>query len=415
MPQVHRAFVIVSIFSILILFVESTSAAAFKHLHEGDEVPMFALPAVDGTPVDVKDYHGEGPLTIFVFWALWSPNSAPQLEDVQKLIEEFGDKGLKAVAVNVDGTQDAPDLEERVKAFAAEHALRFPMLLDKELEQYNVWGVIASPATAFVDRDGKLAYQFSGHPSSAAQDMRDKVMELLGLKEEVAAAKKPKHVRYHPSDKRVTLNFGLAKTQYERGQFSKALDKLEKVLEADPNYPDAHALNGAIHLGLEKENKEGAAAAAREAFAKAVELDPTLPLGLAGVAHFALLDGDVGKALDLARQAVEHTEPQDLPDLGAGEGASPSAGPADGTPGAEGGEAEAAGNEPGTTPAGEGKPAEARPAAVVVLDEAAQAQQDGKAEEAKERVNRVVDGLVAVPEGPGARARKMLEMMKQKQ
>jgi len=419
MPHVRRVAVFTCLFAILTLFVESTSAAAFKHVHEGDEMPTFTLPTLDGTPLDLKAYHGEGPLTILVFWALWSPNSAPQLEDVQKLVDEFGAKGLKAVAVNADGTQDVPDLENQVKDFVAKHGLRFPMALDKELEQYNAWGVIASPATAFLGQGGKLSFEFSGHPTSAYRDMRDKTMELLGLQEEVAEARKPKHARYHPSDKKVTLNYGLAKTQYGRGQFTKALDKLEKVLEADPAYPDAHALNGAIHLGLEQEGKADAAAVAREAFAKAVELDGALPLGLAGTAHFALLDGDVGKALELARQAVEHTEPEDLPDLEVADSGSAGTTEESGAQAASGGQPQAAGTpaaaeEQRAAPMEKAGGEEAKPGAVILLEEAAQAQQDGKADEAKALVARVIDGLIAVPEGPGEKARKMLEMMKKK-
>ncbi|MEW6489866.1 MAG: redoxin domain-containing protein [Thermodesulfobacteriota bacterium] len=377
-----RRFVLaVCVLSAMTFFVDSTSAAAFKHVAVGDEVAAFSLPDTAGGKVDFGELHGDGPLTIVVFWALWSPKSATQLDDVQKLLDEFGAKGLKAVAINAEGASAPADLDAKVAAFAQERGLKFPMALDKGLEQYNTWGVIALPSTAFLDKSRKIVFEFSGHPSSAYEDMRAQVLEGLGLADEVAASHKPKHERYRPTDRKVTLNFGLAKTQFDRNQFSKSKEKLDQVLADDPQYPDAHALNGALHLGIERDGKAEAGQTAREAFQKAVDLDATLPLGLAGLAHFALRDGDLPKALELTRAAVEHTEDQELPELPAGGAAS----------GDEGGRG-------------------ARVAAQ--LERAAAAQEAGDAQQAKALVAEVVDGLIALPSGQGGRARKMLEGMK---
>ncbi|MBE0617279.1 MAG: redoxin domain-containing protein [Proteobacteria bacterium] len=413
MAHVRRFAAAVCFLSALSFFVDSTSAAAFKQVREGDEAPAFSLPDTSGTLVDLAAYHGDGPLTILVFWALWSPKSAPQLTDVQKLMDEFGAKGLKALAVNAEGAEPVPDLAAKVTAFAQEHGLTFPMVLDTGLDQYNNWGVIALPATAFLGKDRKLTFEFSGHPTSAYEDMRGQVLKGLGIEEEVAAAHKPKHDRYRPTDKKVTLNFGLAKTQYERGQFAKSQDRLEKVLADDPQYPDAYALNGALHLGLEREGKADAAQISRQAFQQAVDLDGTLPLGLAGLAHFALVDGDPAKALELARQAVAHTEPEELPELAEKAGAP--ADQSDTAPAVAGkpvaAEATEADKEQGAAAAEGGDRAQR---VLARLDQAAAALEAGKAEEAAAVIGEVVDGLVGLPEGPGAKARKMLEMMKKK-
>jgi peroxiredoxin len=362
-------------------FVDSTSAAAFKHVAVGDEVAAFTLADTAGMKLDFAELHGDGPLTIVVFWAIWSPKSATQLQDVQKLLDEFGTKGLKALGINAEGASAPADLDAKVAAFAQEHGLKFPMAVDKGLEQYNTWGVIAVPSTAFLDKNRKIVFEFSGHPSSAYEDMRAQVLQGLGLAEEVAASHKPKHERYKPTDRKVTLNFGLAKTQFERNQFSKSKEKLDQVLADDPQYPDAHALNGALHLGMERDGKTDAGQTARQAFQKAVELDGTLPLGLAGLAHFALRDGDIPKALELTRAAVEHTEEEELPEVAAAEAA----------PGAEGGRS-------------------ARVAAQ--LEQAAAAQGAGDAEKAKELLAEVVDGLIGLPSGQAGKARKKLEGMK---
>lgn len=388
MSHAQRFAALVLAIATLTCFVDSTSAAAFKNVHEGDEAPSFALADADGGPVELAAVHGEGPLTILVFWATWNPNSAPQLADVQRLVDEFGAKGLKAVAVNAEGAEAGPNLPALVKAFVAEHKIGYPVALDKDLAEYNRWGVVALPATAFLDRGRKVVYEFSGHPTSAYEDMTAKVKEILGLREAEAVAAKPKHERYR-ADKKVQLNYGLARTQFERGQFAKALAKLDKVIEEDPKFPDAYALDGLIHLGLQTEGKEGAADRARQSFQKAVELDPALPAGLAGLAHFALLGGDASKALEFVRGALEHTEPEELARLWPPAQPSP---PDAAKPAAGGAE----------NPDG--------PAARV--DRAAAALAAGKADDAKAELRPVVDTLLGVPEGAGDRARKMLDQMK---
>ncbi|MBI5016743.1 MAG: redoxin domain-containing protein [Deltaproteobacteria bacterium] len=312
MRKYRRLAHVLLFLSPLVLFVNSTSAAAFKRVHEGDAAPSFALADLAGSPVDLQSFK-DGPLTIVTFWALWSPKSEPLLQDVQRLLDEFGSKGvravgLKAVAVNAEGQNPPADLDAQVKAYLDKNGISFPVVIDRKLELYDTWGVIALPATAFLGKDLKVVYEFSGHPTSAYEDMRDKVLETLGIKEQLAEAQKPKRERYKPAAKMTTLNYGMARTLYERGQFSQAAKKLDKVLADEPKFPDAQALQGAIQLGFEREGRPDAAQAAREAFQKAVELDPTVPMGLAGLAHFALKDGDVPKALELTKKALEFEE-----------------------------------------------------------------------------------------------------------
>lgn len=385
--RLASAFLVLAAF---IFLVDSTSAAAFKRVKQGDPAPTFILSDLDGKTYDLAD-RKEGPLTILVFWALWSPNSEPLLKEVQKLVDEFGPKGLGAVAVNVEGASAPADLPSKIKAFIQEKGITYPVVIDQGLEQYNAWGVIAAPATAFIAKDLKVVYDFSGHPRSAYLDMREQVMKALGIAEDPSAvAAKPKRQRYQPADKKVTLNFGQARTLFERGQFAKALPKAKKVLEDDASFPDAHALNGAIHLGITREGKEDRSKEAREAFQKAVELDPTVPLGLAGLASFALADGDLAQALELIEKALASTETDDLPKLAAKEGESA---------------ADAA------APKTDDREVALRDA----LTAAATALKEEKKDDAKGVLNSVVDAFLGLHLSPAVDKSKGAELMKAKQ
>ncbi|MDF1555028.1 MAG: redoxin domain-containing protein, partial [Deferrisomatales bacterium] len=316
MSRLYRSITTLLCLAAVTLIVNSTSAAAFKRVHAGEEAPSFTLPDLDGNAISL-DAHREGPLTIVTFWALWSPKSEPLLQDIQKILDEFGDKGLavQAIAVNEEGEHAPADFTEQVKGLIERHGLKFPVVVDKGMEQYEAWGVIATPSTAFLGKDLRVEYEFSGHPTSAYLDMRAQAMKALGIEEAVATAAKPKRERYH-AEHRVLLNYGLTKTLFERGQFSKAQRKLKQVLSEDANFPDAHALSGLIQLGLAGEGNADEAQTARAAFDKAVELDATVPMGLMGQAHFALEDGDTAKALERAQEALKYTEDADLPQVG---------------------------------------------------------------------------------------------------
>jgi tetratricopeptide (TPR) repeat protein len=281
------------------------------------------------------------------------------------------------------------------------------MLMDRELEQYEAWGVIAMPATALLGKDLQVVYEFSGRPTSAYEDMRDQVMKVLGIEEEIAAAEKPKRERYRAS-KSVMLNYGLSKILFGRGQFSKAGRKLKKVLQQDPQFPEAHALNGAIQLGLARGGRAGAEQKAREAFDKAIELDDTVPLGLAGAAHFALADGDLPKALELVQRAAEFTELEDMPDLA----------PASGGAAASEGSPVTAGEKSAESGGGEGSEtatAEARAAAVADhLNRAAAALEAGNTAEAGSLTEPVVQGLLNIPNGPKMKGKGLMMQQQRK-
>lgn len=405
MPGLYRSVLVLLCLSIATLIGTSTSAAAFKEVHTGDTAPSFTLPDLDGTPVSLDD-HKDSPLTIVTFWALWSPKSEPLLQDIQKILEEFGDKGVvvKAIAVNEDGDNVPADFTDQVKGLIERNHLQFSIVVDRGMEEYARWGVIATPSTAFLGKGLKVEYEFSGHPTSAYMDMREQAMKILGLEETVAAAAKPKRERYQ-ADHRVLLNYGLTKTLFERGQFSKAQRKLNPVLTADPNFPDAAALNGYIHLALAQGGEADASATARAAFDKAVELDPTVPTGLIGQAHFALQDGDTAKALERAQEAVKYTETEDLPQIKAAEGAADA--PATEAAAAPG----AAATEP---PAGEEPATTTDPAPQLI--QAAALLAAGDEASAKALVTEYVAAYLAIPEGPSMSGKGMqMKMMMMKQ
>jgi predicted Zn-dependent protease len=100
------------------------------------------------------------------------------------------------------------------------------------------------------------------------------------------------------------LNFGLAQKLSQRGGGVKAQKKIEEVIQTDPKFPDAYALLGQIILTENQQKDDAAKEPAKQAFEKALELDPNLPVAMIGKAHFLLLAGDFDGAVALAKNAL---------------------------------------------------------------------------------------------------------------
>jgi peroxiredoxin len=83
----------------------------------------------------------------------------PALERVWK---QYADQGLVVLAVN---QREAP---ERVRSFAQELALTFPILLDRDGAVATRYGMRALPTTFFLGRDGRVRDVIVGGPLAEA-------------------------------------------------------------------------------------------------------------------------------------------------------------------------------------------------------------------------------------------------------
>ncbi len=114
----------------------------------GQPAPLFALADPEGKIHELSSFRGR---VVWVnFWATWCGPCRRELPDIQRLAEEFKDRGLVVLAVNQG--QSAGEAE----AFWEELDLDLPILLDSDAEvsaQYRLRGL---PDSFFIDREGVL-------------------------------------------------------------------------------------------------------------------------------------------------------------------------------------------------------------------------------------------------------------------
>lgn len=170
---------------LLILFLVAACSPAFgaveadRLLKQGflvqegfEQAPDFTTEDAAGNRVDSSSFRGK--LVLLNFWATWCPPCRLEMPDMERLYQEFRDKGLEVVAVNF---MESPEL---VKGFAEERKLTYPMLLDAEAEIAGQYGVMRLPESVLIGRKGEVIAKAIGFKEWYKDDLRQLVADLLG-------------------------------------------------------------------------------------------------------------------------------------------------------------------------------------------------------------------------------------------
>ncbi len=236
----------------IVLFLASlvtygSSVAAFKNVKLGEDAPKFSLKELDSeSTVSLDDYIGENKVIVLLFWATWSPRSSEELEDLVKLRQDYLDKGVEVIAVNVEKEEPTPEELAKMAEMKETFNVDFKLLLDSGLSTFYEYGVIAVPSTIILDGAGAIKKIYDGYPTSARLDMKIDIEVMLGLREpekdlEMVKDEGPKIL------KAAKLHYGLGRKLIERGMGIKAVRELEKSAKLDENYDLPLVLLGELY------------------------------------------------------------------------------------------------------------------------------------------------------------------------
>jgi len=292
----HGAFGIAALAAMMFAIPEAV--AAFKYLKSGMAVPDFTLTELGGEEVAISQFKG-APATMIVFWSTWSPRSQPALSDAQKLFSEYGDKGLKILAINVNGMKITHKDRQEIKDMAKELGLTMPVAVDNDLGTYNAFGVVATPSMAVLDPEGKIVFEAASYLRATGDNIREQVEILLGVREPSteAVAEEP---AYKPVRKAL-LYYNLGRNLLRLGSREKAAAKLEDSVEADDKFAAPRIILG--HLLLSEKSPESLARA-EELFRGAVDIDGDNVSALTGLGEVLLETGKVDEAVALFEKAI---------------------------------------------------------------------------------------------------------------
>lgn len=138
----------------------------------GEQAPEFTLMNMEGESVSLTDYRGQ--VVVINFWATWCPPCREEKPTMERLYQQFKDKGLVFLAVNVEENG-----HQVVSEYLMRNSFSFPILLDGKAEVQSLYGVFRYPESYIIDRDGMVVEHVIGGRDWVQDDIYRMIESLL--------------------------------------------------------------------------------------------------------------------------------------------------------------------------------------------------------------------------------------------
>lgn len=125
----------------------------------------------DGTPGKFADYHGK--VLVLDFYATWCEPCRKSIPHLTTLQNDYGQKGLQVIGLNVGGADDRIKVAEFARQIGIQYPLGFP---DKALTDLFLSDDQTIPQTFVFGREGRLVQRFIGYQESTGIEL-EKVIE----------------------------------------------------------------------------------------------------------------------------------------------------------------------------------------------------------------------------------------------
>jgi thiol-disulfide isomerase/thioredoxin len=147
----------------------------------GSESPLVGKPAPDFTLelLGGKSFHladARGKVVLLDFWATWCGPCLQAMPQVEAVAEEFKDRGVQLVAVNL---QEDP---KQITAMLERHKMHPTVALDRDGAVAQKYEANAIPQTVIIDKDGRVARLFVGGGPQLGDQLREALKAVLEAK-----------------------------------------------------------------------------------------------------------------------------------------------------------------------------------------------------------------------------------------
>lgn len=133
--------------------------------------PDFSLPDLDRRMVRLRDFQGK--IVFLNFWATWCPPCRQEMPSMERLYQDFKDKGLVMLAVNI---RESP---EKVRSFMQDFRLSFTALLDSKGKVSELYGVFAIPTTYIIGGRGEVIGRAIGMRNWASEEAKSQFRDVI--------------------------------------------------------------------------------------------------------------------------------------------------------------------------------------------------------------------------------------------
>jgi thiol-disulfide isomerase/thioredoxin/outer membrane lipoprotein-sorting protein len=152
-------------------------------LQPGAAAPDWTLTDGSGNERSMKDYRGK--VVLLDFWGSWCPPCVAAMPEVEKIHDEYKDKGVVVLGMNFERDANADPV-----AFMAKHGHTYGLIRNAEkiAREYRVF---AWPTFYVIDREGKVVTGLQGFAPNASRVIREAIDKALSAEATAAAPAEP--------------------------------------------------------------------------------------------------------------------------------------------------------------------------------------------------------------------------------
>jgi cytochrome c biogenesis protein CcmG/thiol:disulfide interchange protein DsbE len=150
----------------------ASTAGKIPAPQQGFLAPGFELKTTDGETLNLYDLRGQAVLVNL--WATWCPPCRAEMQSIEKVYQEYQDRGFAVLAVNMTYQDDF----QSIMPFVNKQRLTFPILLDETGMMASAYQLRSLPSSYFIRRDGIINEVVIGGPMSEAL-LRTRIEDIL--------------------------------------------------------------------------------------------------------------------------------------------------------------------------------------------------------------------------------------------
>ena len=163
--RIRSFFITVSVVTSLLF---STTIIAESKV---SQAPIFVLPGIDNTQVNLEDYRGK--VVLVDFWASWCTPCIRSFPWMDEMVEKYGEKGFVVIAINMD--------QESILAtkFLQRYPNKLTIAFDPQgvvAEQYEIMGL---PNSFILNKKGEIVYKHIGFRLAELDKYEAEILSLL--------------------------------------------------------------------------------------------------------------------------------------------------------------------------------------------------------------------------------------------
>jgi peroxiredoxin len=161
-----------------VIGLAATSRAQFLEPGKTAPAPEFrgVTQWINSEPLTMAKLRGK--VVLVHFWTNGCYNCVNNYEHYKAWTERYADKDVVIVGVHTPETSGERDVA-RIKAQAAKHGLKFPILVDNNLSNWKAWNNRCWPTVYVVDRRGRVRYGWEGELNYQGAKGEETVRKLV--------------------------------------------------------------------------------------------------------------------------------------------------------------------------------------------------------------------------------------------